>query len=407
MDENLAWKIVYAAALFSLLILGIAYYLISPRETTFYDGDKLTRSAEFKETLVAGRKEGKKVWEFTAGSGWTEKSTARTFLFDVQSGRLYSGGKLVMEGLTAPRVQISRAADMVEAFDQPGTGAKGILKANLNLGRLSSSGKTGQWTRLVADYIRYTPAEKKSEVSGHVLLTMKDGTIAGGLIVIDHDKKTAHISDNVSVKRSNGLIRAAALEYLAEPEQANVPGRLELALKENKIATNIKAGRGTFFMDSNKDISLAGSLEVTQGKKTAVADEGVYSRRQNKLSLQGRTRTVLAKAAALLKETAAGKLRGPEIKDILRSRTVVTADAMAFSTKTGDARAAGNVVVTQKGKEAKADTAVYDDKNETLLLDGNVYMKKGQDWISCRQVLISINKETFEALGVKEAKFKL
>jgi lipopolysaccharide export system protein LptA len=407
MDENLAWKIVYAAALFSLLILGIAYYLMSPRESTYIDEEKLTRSAEFNETKVAGRKEGKKVWEFTAKHGWTEKNTMITHLFDVTGGRIYSGGKLIMSDLSAPRVVAGRNAEVVEAFNQPDLGPKGLLTAQLDLKRLSSSNKSGQWSQLIADYIKYIPAEKRSEIDGHVSLTMKDGVISAGHIAIDHDKKIARITDPVRVKRGNGLITTSSMEYLADPEQAEVPLPMVVDLKENKIATKVKCNQGTFFMDINKDISLYGSLEVTQGKKAAVADEGVYARRQSQLQLKGRTRTILEKAAALLRTDTAGKLRQPDVKDILRLKTVVTAKEMVFSTKTGDAKAAGNVVVTQKGKEARSDTAVYDDKNETLRLSGHVYLKKGEDWISCKQVIISINKETFEALGVKEAKFKL
>ena len=69
MDENLAWKIVYAAAIFSLLVLGLAYYLIYPRESVFFEPGKEEKIAEFKKTRVGGRKEGKKSWEFFAESG--------------------------------------------------------------------------------------------------------------------------------------------------------------------------------------------------------------------------------------------------------------------------------------------------------------------------------------------------
>ncbi len=398
-DENLAWKMVYAAALFSLLILGIAYYLMSPRDYAALDEDKLDRAAEFRQTRVAGRKDGQKVWEFSAGSGWTEKRSQRTNLTAVTGGRLYSGGQLVITDLTAPRALAGRNADFVEAG--------GPLTARLDLKRLSSSKEKGRWSKLNAGYIKYVPSEKRSEIKENVTLAMTDGTIRAERIVVDHEKRTASITDNVRVRRADGLIRTASLEYWAGPERADVPLPLDLDLKEKQLSTKVKAGRGTFFMDINKDIALAGGLEVTQGKKAAVAESGSYSRRQNRLLLRGRTRTILEKAAALLKTDTIAKVHQADVKDILRQKTVLTADEIVFSTRTGDARAAGHVVVTQKGKEAKADAAAYDDKRELLKLSGNVYLKKGEDWIACRQVIISIGKETFEALGVKEARFKL
>jgi len=398
-DENLAWKMVYAAALFSLLILGIAYYLISPKDTSAPEEDKANRSAEFRQAAVAGRQDGHKVWEFSAGSGWTEKGSQRTNLAGISNGRIYSGGKLVIADLAAPRALAGRNAEFVEA--------SGPLTARLNLKRLAASTGSGRWSKLRADYIKYIPTDKRSEIRGNIILTLNDGVIRAGRIVIDHQKKLASITDQVRVRRANGLISTASLEYWADPERADVPVPLALDLKEHQLATRVTAGRGTFFMDANKDIDLAGSLEVTQGKKAAVADAGVYSRRHDRLSLRGRTRTVLEKAATLLKADSAARLREPKVKEILRQKTVVTADEMVFSTRTGDARAAGRVVATQKGKEAKADFAAYDDKHELLKLSGNVYLKKGDDWIACRQVVISIGKETFEAFGVKEAQFKL
>ncbi|MDD5593888.1 MAG: LptA/OstA family protein, partial [Candidatus Margulisbacteria bacterium] len=391
MDENLAWKIVYAAAIFSLLILGIAYYLISPRDTAPVDQADLTKAAEFQNTRLEGRKEGKKIWEFTAKNGWTEKNQAMTFLFDVSRGRIFSGGKLAVDDLSAPRVKVHRSAEVVEAF--------GPLKAELDLGKFSSAEKKGRWTKMIADYIKYVPAEKKSEIDGRVTLTMKDGVIKAGHISVDHEKKIARIFEAVKVKRANGTIMTGALNYLAESEQADVPGPLTLALKEKAVRTDLKCNRGTFFMDINKDIALFGSVEVIQGKKVAIADEGIYSRRLGSLLLKGRTRTVLEKGGVLLKQGSAAKLRDPDVKEILRNKTVVTANEISFSTKTGDARAAGEVVVTQKGRDAKSDLAVYDDKKEILTLSGNVFMKQKDEWLNCRQVIISVSKETFEAKG--------
>jgi lipopolysaccharide export system protein LptA len=100
-------------------------------------------------------------------------------------------------------------------------------------------------------------------------------------------------------------------------------------------------------------------------------------------------------------------LKNTEAKKILKEKTVLTSDELIFSTRTGDARASGSVIVSQRQREAKADRAVYNDKDETLLLSGNVFLKKGKDWISCRKVIVSVKNETFEAIGSVEAEFKL
>ena len=358
MDENLAWKVVYAAAIFSLLVLGLAYYLISPREATFFSPERQEKIAEFSNTKIEGRKEGKKAWEFAAKSGWTEKDGFNTYLTKVERGKIYSDGKLTVRDLVAARVKIDRRAEIIEA-------------------------------------------------SGGVAMQTREGKIFADRASIYRAAKRMVLADRVRIVPANGSALTATSEYLSEPEQLNADNGIRLELKEGKIKTLVQADRAILYLAVDKDIPLSGGLEVAQGKKMAVADTGLYSRKQNVLQLKGRTRTVMEKAETLLKAETAAKLRRPDIKDILREKTVVTADEIFFSTKTGDARAAGSVEVTQKGREAKADSAVYDDKHELLTLTGNVFMKKGEDWLSARQVIVSIGKETFEAAEVKEAKFKL
>ena len=399
MDENLAWKIVYVAALFSLFILGIAYYLISPRDAAPLNETGLPRLMEFSHTRIEGRKDGQPVWQFTAVSGWTEKNQSATYLTGVTGGNIFSGGRLVVTRIAAPQVTIYRQADVIEAA--------GRLQADVDLGKFGSATRKTEWTGLTAGRFRYVPAEKKTELDGQVKLVMKRGVTWADHIAIDHEKRTAALAGRVVIRRANAVVNTASVEYTAAAERADLPRPLRLSLKEKNILTKLKCERGTFFMDMDKDILLYGSLEAAQGKKFAVADRGVYSRRQKGLLLTGRTKTILAKAGALIKPETAARLRAPRAKDILRQKTIVTAGEIFFSTKTGDARASGSVEATQKGRAARSDQAVYDEKKGLLTLSGNVFMKEKERWLSCRQVVISIDKETFEAFGVKEARFKL
>ncbi|MBN3033901.1 MAG: hypothetical protein JW873_07395 [Candidatus Saganbacteria bacterium] len=398
MDENLAWKIVYAGALFSLLILGLAYYLMSPPETLLSAAGERDKAMRFERSQVMGRKEGKPLWRFTAAGGWAEKNQAATYLTRVTDGTLYSGGRPVITGLIAPKAKVSRQAEQIEAF--------GPLRARLDLGKFGGR-RPANWTAVTADYIKYIPDKKTTELSGRVRLTMKNGMIEAGHLAIDHSRSTARISQEVVVHRRSARLTTSTLYYSAEAERAEVPGPLALKLNENKVRTDLKANRGAFFLDLDQPMTFDGSLEVSQGKKTAVADSGRYSRKEHRLTLAGRTRTVLAKAGALLRPGAAARLRTPELQAILQGRTVVTAGQMVFATRTGDARASGSVEVTQKGRSARADTAFYNDKKELLTLSGRVFLKEKERWLNCRQVVISIEKETFDARGVSEARFKL
>lgn len=400
MEESSSWKVIILAALFSLGVLSIAYFLISPRDTIFFNETKLEKIAEFKQARIEGRSKGKKLWEFKVDYAWTDKAQEVTSLQGISAGRIYDkDGQAVLNNLSAPRGQTFRHSEIVEAFDP---------RARLNLGRFGKSGEgKADWVKVRADHIRYVPAEKKSWLDGGVRLTQRDGVIRSDKLVIDHEKKTARLTNRIKIDRRDGLISADSLEYFGEAKQLTAAGQVDLRLKESAQKTRIKSRQATFYLDINRDLDLVGSLEVAQGKKLSVADSGTYSRRQKRLALSGRTKTVLEKAAVALRPDSLARLDSPDQKALLKGKTVVLAKEIFFSIKTGDARAVGSVEVTQRGREARGDSAFYNEKNEVLSLTGNVYLKKGEDWISCRQVLISIQKQTFEALGVKEAKFKL
>jgi len=409
MEDNLPWKLVYFGAIFSLLVLGFAYYLISPHQAPDGREERNERIAEFKNARLEGRKGGKRSWEFFAREGWTSKDQNTTYLSWVKNGEIYKDGKLLVSSLSSPRVIVYRQADVVEAFGQAEK-VFGLskLSAYIDLGKVAAKpGQPGAWTKIIADHIKYSAADKKTSLAGNVSLIKKTTRINAAAVEIDHEKQAARITGDVKLRRPNLAMSAEALEYLGAEEQFNAAGKVNLKIRAEKIRTFIACDRGTFYADENKDMNLYGSLEVVQGSKIAIAREGIYAKQKNGLLLRGGTRTILRKGAAILREETVKKLDNPDVKDVLKQLTVVQANEMFFSTRTGDAKATGSVEVTQLGREARADSAVYNDKQELLTLTGNVYMKKGEEWLNCRQVIVSVRKETFEAQKVTEAKFKL
>lgn len=410
MDENISWKIVYVACIFSLIILGIAYYLISPKESPFFTEEKTEKIAEFKETRVSGRKEGKKVWEFYAQEGWTTKDREITYLSKIRQGEIYKGGKVVVHKLTAPYGKAYRHSENIEVFGLPEGQKEGPsqLKAYLALGRFSQTRKEEQdeWTKLVANSLKYFPAEKRSFMEGNVELHKKDSIIYAEKIIVDHERKIADITGKIKIKRKDGVFHADSTQYTSDDERLEASGNVDLNIVDGALKTRIKSDRASFFTNMAQDMSIAGNLEVAQGKKIAVAEEGIYSQKRKELAMKGKVRAIFEKARAILKDETVKKLGNPEARKILKEKTVLTSEALVFSTHTGDATASGSVFVSQKGREAKADEAVYDEKNETLTLSGNVSLKKEEDWVSSRKVIVSIRDETFEAIGAVEAKFK-
>ncbi|MBU0630562.1 MAG: hypothetical protein KKC80_06575 [Candidatus Margulisbacteria bacterium] len=408
--ENNAWKIVYLATIFSLLILALAYYLMAPKDPAVLLGEKTEKMAEFYGTRVEGRKDGRRLWEFYAQKGWTIKNQDASHLINVTRGRIYNKkGELTLTSLIAPWAIVNPRTEIIEAFGQP----EGIinkpskLKASIDLGKFSSKNKH-DWTTIVADHILYNSRHNFSEISGKAQLIKRDSKLTADAISVDHNSKSAKLSGHLFLKRRDGVIRSDFGDYFGESERLELFGGVTFEAKEKGIkTTTIRCARAVLYGDIDREIELAGGVEAIQGKKLSLANNGVYSRLSKKLFLSGQTRTVIEKAQALIRPGTANKLRNADVRQILQAKTLLTSDNIEFSTTSGNARASGNVVVTQKGKEARAESAYYDDQRELLTMRGSVQMKKGEDWLNCRKVTIYVSREVFEAEGLVEAKFKL
>lgn len=407
-DNNSPWGVIFIATTFSLIILGIAYFFISPAESPFFSTEKTEKIAEFKNARVTGRKEGKKRWELFAEEGWTSKRHEITHLKNIKEGKIYQDGELVVTDLVAPTGKTYRQSEIVETF--------GPVRAYLELGKMSKSREKDkeEWSKLTADYLKHTPKEKRSEIKDNVTLHKKDSTIFSDTIIVDHDQRIAEISGNITLKRKDGVLQTSTLKYLSRKEKLIAENPIELKVKEGSLKTNLKCNKASFFTDIKKDMTLQGNIEVAQVKKLMVGDTGVYSEKKKRLELEGAVKVVFEKADVILKEKSAQKLKNPDAQKILKEKTILTSDKFVFSTKTGDASASGSVFVFQKGREAKGNQAEYNEEKETLTLTGNAYMKKGtatpaggQEWVKCKKIVVKVQDESFEAFGEVEAEFKL
>ncbi|NQT29776.1 MAG: LPS export ABC transporter periplasmic protein LptC, partial [Candidatus Saganbacteria bacterium] len=391
MDENFSWKIILIATIFSLFVLGVAYYFIAPSQSPFFSEERTEKIAEFSNTHISGRKDGKKIWKFFVKEGWTGKNHNINYLKDIKNGNIYSNGKLVLKDLTAPAAKAFRHTEIIEAF--------GPLTAYLDFGRISNPDNQDEWTKMTADHLKYYPNADRSEIDGNIRLTSKDNSIFAQKIAVDHEYRIAKISGDIKFKRQDGTLSANHLAYFSEGGKLEANENVILNIVDGKTKTKLSASQAIFFRNIDKAMTLKGSVEAIQGKKVAISEKGIYSQKKKELNLAGGVKAVFEKAQVMLKDKTAQNLKNPGAKKILAEKTVLTSNNLTFSTKSGDARAQGAVKVIQKGKEAKADKALYNDEAETLTLTGNVYMKKENEWVKAKKVVVSVKDETFEAIG--------
>lgn len=398
--ENTPWKPIFIAAGASLILLLLVYIIVLPKSMP--GPETQGKIAEWKNTRVAGHEEGIKKWEFTALSGWSEKDGLTTYLENVINGNLYNkNGELLTKNLTAPIVKANQRSKLIEAF---GNTTKQVT-AEITFAPKAEK-KKRKFARISADSLNYSSEQKKTTLHGNIKIIEKGIAMASQDITIDHDRELAILSGSIEVVRRDINLFCDNMVYEANGEKFSASGNIRSRIKA-KQKTNFNAANMLFYADENKDLEAMGSIEATQGKKVAVAQFAIYNKSKKLLMLSGKVKAVINKGRALIDETLIKELENPDAKKLLEAKTFISSDKLAFSTLNGDALAEGNVVVTQKGRAAKAGAANYNDQTDVITLIDNVYMKKDRVWIKCEKVEVSVKHETFTATGSIEAEFKI
>ncbi|HTY13068.1 MAG TPA: LptA/OstA family protein [Candidatus Omnitrophota bacterium] len=402
--ENTPWRIIFIGAGASLVLLVLVYFIALPK-TADYDAEKIDRIMEFHDSFFSGHENGRKVWEFRADRGWSGKDREVTYFEGITRGRFFSSGEVIVKDLIAPRVQARKSSKLIEAF--------GMLENDLiKRSRLRAvvaftpKGKR-KFALLTADHITYDPNAKRSMLDGNISLKDKDSDLMADHMTIDHENEVATLSDHIRTVRKELGLTSDSLNYFARDERMVAGGHVRCRIAGKPSPTLVSCGLMEFYIDQGRDVNASGSLEVIQGKKAVVAEQMTYRNPAKEVILSGNVRTVIQKAGSIFKPGTAAKIKSGEARKLLAEKTFITSDSLTLSTRVGDAVAAGNVHVYQKGREGKAEKASYSDPSEILTLTGQVFLKKEKQWIKCQSIQVSVKNETFNAVGSVEAEFRI
>ena len=359
----------------SVILLAIAAFVIIKLS------DKISiiqtfipeKIAVFKQVHMSGH-EGNDSWEIYAHEGWTGRDKNVTTFEFVTNAEIDRNGRTLIKNMTARRMRVSRNKDIEVLKKAEGEkDGKQYLNALIDFNAVSNKNKNRKFSTITADVIKFNPDTKKALITGNIRI-LKD--------------KMAIRSERISIDLDNNI--------------ATFEGRSFFIKDDSKLSAN--SAVSCFDEDQ---ILMSGSIEVTQKNKTAVADNAVYDDKLKTVVLSSNVKAVIVKLKNIMKEKSAEKVKGEEAKGALQEKTVITCNRLRLSTENGDCTAYGKVLVSQKDKEAKSDEAFYQEENENIILTGNVYMKRKNDWVKANKVIVSVDKETFEAIGAVETIFKV
>ena len=93
---------------------------------------------------------------------------------------------------------------------------------------------------------------------------------------------------------------------------------------------------------------------------------------------------------------------------VLAAPVRLWSDRLVVRLETRDMQADGRVKVEQEGRLATGDRATYTERDQTIIVSGNVRMREADgSWLRADKVIIAIADETFEATGNVETEFTL
>ena len=381
------------------------YFLVTSKTMDFLNVGPPEHIIEFQGNHVIGRQGTEKDWEIIAGAGWSTKNQEKTQLEKIANAWIYEDNVPVVRNISAESAIVYKKSDTVELKGSP-------LHAEIDLLRASSNQKRkAKYARLTANQITYDGKKKISKVTGNIKIIDGRTTVYAERMEVDHQTKTATISKKPEVYKGNLTIYCD--EILADPrnERYTAQGKLRMELKENKEITKITAVKVVITKKENEIVEMDQNVKIVQARKVIIADHAKYYDEKNELTVTGQTssgvQAVFEKGEEFLIKDTIKKISNPEAHELLKEKTVLTGSKMTIYTDTDDALASGTVHITQNENEARSDQALYKDDVEKIYMSGNVTMKKGDKWIEAKQVVVSIQDESFEASGNVQTKFIL
>lgn len=236
-------------------------------------------------------------------------------------------------------------------------------------------------------------------------------------VILDHadrvryDNKTKDytLTGDIVLRHEDGVLRAQTLRMNSETKKGVATGDLSFADKQTTVTANRLEidfdARVALFKD---DVRLVTQKKPEPGEAKTEAGESANG-------------AAAATAEAAPAEPAEGKTEGPPaepakgsgdgeeakpFREYWKDRTEIRCPELLYYYRDDRAVARGGITARQKDQRGRADEAVYTDKDELLVLSGNVEMENDRgETFRARKVTVSIAEDWLEAEGISDSRF--
>lgn len=399
-------KILIFAILLTVLIAAMICLYFFPPAINILDENLSKKSIEIADVSITGWDAGKRSWEIKAKTGWTDKHQSTIEFTGVTDGKIFKDGKVIVKNLIAPKTIITTAFGNMQVF---GETSGETITADIdmqNINSVEAKGKKNEFSHLILKKLSYDSHLKLSSAET-VSLSSKKFNAASKQMDIDHVNSIAVMYPYPKIYSKEFFITGEKIDSLFKEDVLRAQKGARVRIRKRKDPVINIVSKTLLFSTKNQNATMEGNVKFTSKNKTIFSNRLDYDNAAKKAVMSGNVDAIFLKGALPLKEGRLQKMRNPEAKSSLKETTLLKCDRFDISTVNSNALAQGNVHVIQKGKSAKSDIAVYDEKTETIKMEGNVYIQKGTEWLKTNEVIVSVKKETFEAKGGVESVFKI
>jgi len=396
--------VVIMSAVFAVFLAVL--YVVVPDIRMLSDVRK-EKVLDARDLSVTGFEDGKKSWEISSKRLSAGRGNEVIEFDDVFSGNVYKKGRLIIKDIRAQKVVVTRYNDRIEAFGS--TAEPRPLEARVDIAHASTTEVLREpskgFSRILAFHLDYRSNIKRSTADNVSVFDRKYSARAGK-VEADHERNVAMMTKSPYVKAGDHIISSTTMESYYRRDLLQGTGEVNVRITKKKMVTSIRAD-GLLFSTKDYSGAMNGGVLLTQKGKIASSEALSFDDKRGTATLRSHVRVYIRKGSDILKESSIEKIKNIEAKKVLRDGVLLNSDSLRVSTRSGDALAEGSVLLLQKNKRAKADRAFYDEKTETITMTGNVHIEKEGEWIKTKKVIVSVNKETFEAVGDVETHFRL
>ena len=229
------------------------------------------------------------------------------------------------------------------------------------------------WMSATADRLTFTRAREAYELSGNVVLTLKeyDWIFRNDLVAPEEEKVTRVIARQPTTLTAERVVvssRENRLEATGPPPRRAKVGQEDKFLEAEKITID----------DDRKAITAEGSVHLYQKSGDWLVEGGqVDPRRQD-----------------------------PDVMERLKKEVHLTADSFTFRYEDKEMTATGRVVVVNGEILARSGKLIYDDRAKLLTLEGGVIMIRHlAERLLANRVEIDTERRRFTFFGLADAFF--